>query len=137
MDENTTKLGVPPAPFPLSEITRRQIAELVASGFGSAGEVIKIAIDRLWVQERALASIREEYFGQTVCLRQHVPSGDYYVTAEVGNDIIAAAGPLEQAEIARVKEHGTYVYGIQWHRLMGEKIAANADVFPVVDGPYP
>ena len=77
---------------------QRQLADLIAAGYGSQTNVITTAVDRMWRDEYASSNIKLP----SLQVWQHRTAGDWYAV-RWGVGIEGAFGPLTQDERAELE----------------------------------
>lgn len=107
----------------LTDAQREQIAALTAQGFGTATDVVRIAVDRMFRQECIGAPAKA-----VLQIWQHRTSGEKYAVLN-GNGIEGACGPLYHADVDDIQARG---FGDRlWDAELADAIDDDADAYRV------
>lgn len=82
--------------FQMSEATARQIETLKTQGYGTTTDIIRIAIDRMWMAE----SFAHEpaALAPAIQLWQHRTAGEQYIVSVQHGQCVGAVGPIYQPD---------------------------------------
>jgi hypothetical protein len=109
---------MPTRSFRTTDALDRQITALQLAGFGNVTQVVTIAIDRMFRDERGKAPAHK------IEIWQHVGSGERYATLSEAGRFIAASGPLHHKEIDEIIAGET---DIAWDEKLADDINAEED----------
>ncbi len=112
--------------FQITEATERQINALKTQGYGTATDIIRIAIDRMWRQE----TFQDRTPAQTgIQVWQHRTSGERYLVL-LGNGVEGAVPIAQRDQEAQIIS--AMMPDWEWDAELADAIDADADDYRAV-----
>lgn len=112
----------------LTEATQRQVEALKAQGYGSLTEIIRIAIDRMWMAESFAG---DHDAATTVQCWQHRTAGEQYIVAVQHGQVVGAVGPIYQPD-RDAQILAAHTSDWEWNAELADALADDTDAYRVV-----
>ena len=112
----------------LTEATERQLDALKLQGYGTTTDIIRMAIDRMWMRESFAG---DASVAATVQVWQHRTAGERYVVGMQHGQVVGAVGPINQLN-QDVLVLSAHTSDWEWDPELADDITADTDAYRVV-----
>jgi hypothetical protein len=112
----------------LTEATERQLDALKTQGYGTTTDIIRMAIDRMWMRESFAG---EHSATVTVQCWQHRTAGEQYIVSIQHGVCVGAVGPIYQPD-RDAQILAAHTNDWEWDPELADDLATDTDAYRVV-----